>query len=147
MYLAKAGLFPAKLGFSSIQRPQYVLCLRDAASGPDLQRPVLRGVALLLLIVEHRVTGLLLDVEVGFLYMEHTRKTGPMLVQLFFFIDSTSEFPYEEHMSIRAHACFLFPSTEWRAPVSRALTHIYMEGMPSWQTQHQTMQCQISWDP
>lgn len=39
---------------------------------------------LLLLIMEHRVTLLLLDMRVGFLYMEHIRKTGLMLVQMFF---------------------------------------------------------------
>lgn len=59
--------------------------------------------------MEHRVTVLLLDMKVGFLYLDHIRKTGPMLVQVFFCMVNILHFPHEEHMSVRAHAV----SSEW----------------------------------
>lgn len=79
--------------------------------------------------MEYRVTVLLLDMKVGFLYVEHIRKPGPMLVQVFFYMDTILNFPHEEHMSVRAHAvsCVCL-CTVWGVLVSGALTHMYMEG-------------------
>lgn len=103
---------------------------------------------MLLSTMEYRVTVLLLDMKVGFLYVEHIRKPGPMLVQVFFYMDTFLNFPHEEHMSVRAHAvsCVYLHSvgsaSEWSSD-----PHVHgRKAMSSWQMQYQTRWCQISRD-